>query len=144
MIRPGRNKTRHHGGCACGAVRFEISGAPLNASYCHCSDCRRASGAPVSAFVGFASDDVMFEKNTVSAYRNGRATRYFCATCGSPIAYEDSRLPDRLYFMLGVMDEPEAIPPDVHAFHDERLSFLTIDDALPRLPGFSVARPTTD
>ena len=39
----------HTGGCRCGAVRFEASADPHHVSYCHCKDCRRASGAPVSA-----------------------------------------------------------------------------------------------
>ena len=38
----------HTGGCRCGAVRFEASGEPFCATYCHCSDCRTAPGAPAS------------------------------------------------------------------------------------------------
>lgn len=33
------------GGCSCGAVRFEI-GEIFDAGCCHCSICRRMSGAP--------------------------------------------------------------------------------------------------
>ena len=50
--------TPHTGGCRCGAVRFEASAEPFHISYCHCSDCRRATGAPVAAYVGFTAEQV--------------------------------------------------------------------------------------
>ena len=34
-----------HGGCACGAAKFEIHGAPIELVHCECASCRRASGA---------------------------------------------------------------------------------------------------
>ena len=33
------------GGCYCGDIRFEVSDI-FDAGYCHCSICRRLSGAP--------------------------------------------------------------------------------------------------
>src|SRR5687767_12371984 len=33
------------GGCLCGAVRYEAAGQPYNITHCHCTDCRRSSGA---------------------------------------------------------------------------------------------------
>jgi hypothetical protein len=50
------------GGCLCGAVRFEARGEPTGSSHCHCEMCRRASGAPVVTFIGFAKDDVTWKK----------------------------------------------------------------------------------
>ena len=35
------------GGCLCGAVRFEVDGPFLRAGHCHCSRCRKHSGAAV-------------------------------------------------------------------------------------------------
>jgi aspartate racemase len=35
------------GGCLCGGVRYEVRGAFLRAGHCHCSRCRRHSGAAV-------------------------------------------------------------------------------------------------
>ena len=37
------------GSCLCGGVAFEIDGAPLWSHYCHCSRCRKVSGAAFSA-----------------------------------------------------------------------------------------------
>ena len=31
-----------------GAVRYEAIGKPIIVAYCHCSDCRQQSGAPVN------------------------------------------------------------------------------------------------
>ena len=36
------------GGCACGAVRYRLSSAPMFVHCCHCRDCQRQTG---SAFV---------------------------------------------------------------------------------------------
>src|SRR2546421_1924 len=32
------------GGCACGVIRYEISGEPLASNDCQCRDCQRKSG----------------------------------------------------------------------------------------------------
>jgi Glutathione-dependent formaldehyde-activating enzyme len=44
------------GGCNCGAVRFEVTGPLVIASYCHCKRCQRRSGAAASANAHPASD----------------------------------------------------------------------------------------
>lgn len=144
MSRPPAGAAVHRGGCRCGAVRFAATAAPLASTYCHCADCRRATGAPVSVFVGFPRSQVTFGKDGYTVYANGPVSRRFCARCGSPVSYEDFRLRDRIYFQLGAMDRPQDYPPSLHGFEAERLPFLAIDDALPRLPGFTVERPMTD
>jgi hypothetical protein len=135
------NDTAHSGGCRCGAVRFEASGEPLSVGYCHCSDCRRATGAPVSAFVGFHADDVSLTGETLRIFENGAVTRSFCNVCGSPIAYLDQRLEGRAFFMLGAMDRPADYRPALHAYVREQLPFVHMPDGLPRYPKTSVPRP---
>jgi hypothetical protein len=131
----------HSGGCRCGAVRFETSAEPQHVSYCHCGDCRRATGAPVSAFVGFPADKVAFKGKALKMFENGPVTRSFCGTCGSPIAYVDERLEDHIYFMLGAMDAPQDFKPTLHAYVREQLPFLHMQDGLPRHAATSVPRP---
>ena len=137
----------HTGGCRCGAVRFETAAEPVHVSYCHCADCRHASGAPVSAFVGFPADAVTFGGEAPRTYVNGPVTRSFCGSCGSPIAYVDSRIGATIYFMLGAMDAPQDFRPTLHAYVREQLPFLHMPDGLPRHVKSSVTRdedPTAD
>ena len=133
--------TQHTGGCRCGAIRFTASAQPFYASYCHCGDCRRASGAPVSAFVGFYKADIRFEGPTGSTYGQTPVKRSFCGTCGAPIAYTDERLGDQIFIMLGAMDAPENHPPRVHGYVRQELPFFHLDDGLPRLETNTVPRP---
>ena len=130
------------GGCICGAVRFRLDARPDWVSYCHCKDCRKATGAPLTAFVGAATATVRFEGEVKPAvYRSSpQVQRHFCPRCGSPIAYEDERLPGMIYFFLGALDAPEDFPPRHHAFESHRLSWLRIDDDLPRYARFSAKR----
>lgn len=131
----------HTGGCRCGAIRFEASAAPHHVSYCHCGDCRRASGAPVSAFVGFWADEVFIQGEELKRYENGPVTRTFCGVCGSPVSYTDSRIADRFYFVLGAMDQPQLYRPTLHAYVREQLPFVHMPDGLPRVLRSSVERP---
>ena len=34
------------GACFCGFIRYQARGTPSNETNCHCSICRRSSGAP--------------------------------------------------------------------------------------------------
>ncbi len=131
----------HTGSCRCGAVRFEASADPDHVSYCHCADCRKATGAPVSAFVGFMADEVTITGDVLRTFDNGAVTRSFCGVCGSPVAYADARIGERLYFMLGAMDAPEKYKPTLHAYVREQLPYLHMPDGLPRHLKTSVPRP---
>ncbi|MCF3640777.1 GFA family protein [Rhizobium sp. TRM95111] len=133
--------SQHTGGCRCGAIRFEVAGAPVHISYCHCGDCRRASGAPLSAFVGFRAADLTFHGAKGAAYGEAPVERRFCATCGSPISYADARLDGQIFLMLGAMDRPEDYVPTVHGYTREKLPYLHIDDGLPRRETTTVPRP---
>ena len=96
----GQERRRMSAHCTAAAAAAARCGSRLppsrcHVSYCHCGDCRRATGAPVSAFVGFMADDVSLTGETLRRFENGPVTRSFCGICGSPIAYVDQRLERR-------------------------------------------------
>ena len=124
---------RLEGGCLCGAVRYRIEALPGDvADYCHCGQCRKASGAPVSAWIQLPPDRFAVTQGQARAYRSSdRGERWFCGDCGSPLYMTD---PDQrsVGVNLGGLDDPEAVRPTVHGWNGARLSWLCLSDALPR------------
>lgn len=123
----------HRGHCRCGSVIMKAHAEPNFSVYCHCDDCRRSSGAPVTASVAFPKDAIVWEATeTLARYRNGTATRLFCRQCGSPVAQEHDSVSDRTFFNTGFMDDPSAFPPAAHTFATKQLDWLRLADDLPR------------
>lgn len=124
----------HSGSCKCGAVKFEVGAEPIWSGYCHCKDCRKATGAPVSTFVIFKSKDVKWLGEAPRTYTSSEhVRRSFCPNCGSPISYWHDRWPDDTDFYVGLFDAPEAFIPKVHIWYPQRLPWLHLEDQLPKL-----------
>ncbi|WP_422372249.1 GFA family protein [Hoeflea sp.] len=132
--------SKHTGSCRCGLISVEASAEPIWQSYCHCRDCRKQTGAPVMAFVGFREADLAWFGEAKTWRSAGGLSRSFCDHCGSQIGYRDERLPGEVYLTIGFMDAPEDFPPNLHAFEKRRLPFLHISDDLPRYQDQSVER----
>uniref|UniRef100_UPI0035322D7B GFA family protein n=1 Tax=Pararhizobium sp. IMCC3301 TaxID=3067904 RepID=UPI0035322D7B len=121
------------GRCYCGATHIRAETLPTDISYCHCSDCRRVTGAPVAAFAAFENSKVTFlpdEGRAVTVTPGVRRT--FCESCGSPISGRFDYLPNTVYIALGLLDQADALPPELHAHASNRLVWLHIDDDLER------------
>ena len=124
---------RIEGGCRCGAVRYRVTAPPLWVSHCHCSDCRRSSGAPVSTFVGVATDAFAFVSGTPGLHESSPGVkRHFCRDCGTPLTYEATIYPGEVHIMAGSLDAPEHIAPQRHVFTRDQMPWLQVDDDLPR------------
>ncbi|MBF9029082.1 GFA family protein [Rhodobacterales bacterium HKCCE3408] len=114
---------------------------PLSVVYCHCQDCRRWSGAPVSCFAAFEEGEVTVSPSPrppVSA--NPGVARWFCRACGSPVAAQFSYLPGQIYVPIGILDQAGELYPDFHGFEAERLPWLHIADSAERMDGTVRAR----
>lgn len=121
------------GGCFCGAVRFEADGAPFNSTLCHCTDCRKASGAPALAWFSVQASTLRWTAGQPTIFRSsGQALRGFCAACGTTLTYQNERWPEEIDIATGALDDPDAVPPADHTFVRSRLRWMTLDDGLPR------------
>lgn len=119
--------------CYCGAVQLEIAAEPLTTTYCHCEDCRRASGAPVAAFAAFDADHVTVHGKLRRAPGPSiEAHRKFCPSCGSHVFAHYDYLPGQIYVSLGCIEQAADLPPAQHAHWDAALPWLQLDDDLPR------------
>ncbi len=124
------------GGCFCGAVRYEIDGRPLRATDCHCTTCRRTSGAPVVAWTVVPRAAFRWLQGTPSRLASSaHGRRSFCPACGTPLTFEASDESDEVDVTTCSLDDPEQAPPQDHVYVRSRLSWVTLDDGLPRFPG---------
>jgi hypothetical protein len=131
------------GGCLCGAIRYRSSAAPVRGVICHCSMCRKHSGAPVLAFVHFPRDAFTWVKGEPTRFRSSQyAERGFCPKCGSTLSMHEEVLQDRVQVTLGSVDEPHRARIDDHVWTKDRVAWFEVKDDLPRYPKDSPASPT--
>lgn len=120
------------GQCHCGAVRYTAEGSAEHHALCHCTDCRRWSGAPMVGWMAFRNDQVTVT-GTVSAYTSSEhGVREFCAQCGTGLFYRNPAvLPGLIDIQTGTLDRPEDHPPGAQIMCKERLAWLDRVEALP-------------
>ena len=112
-----------HGGCACGALRFEARGEPLHVGLCHCMTCRRRHGAPFNAFATYAAGQVRWE-GPGSRWRSGdHSLRLGCAACGSPLFWADDG-GQFIELHLGSFDETGTLSPQYEIWTIRREPWL--------------------
>ena len=95
------------GECLCGEVKFEIEGKIRNLYQCHCSLCRRATGAAANAatFVTAQRFRWVSGENEIRSFLKPTGFRNdFCSICGSPVPNR-LRGTDRVWVPAGLLDE---------------------------------------
>lgn len=129
------------GSCLCGDVQFEADSVPLIA-LCHCSNCRKANGAPFEAGALVPSNAFRLIKgeDLIHAYESSPGVRRcFCRVCGSRVP---SRSADgKQYFVpAGLFDDDPGIKPAFHMFVGSKAPWWDITDDLPQfeewVPGY--------
>jgi hypothetical protein len=123
------------GGCACGAVRFEVTAPFATAGYCHCKRCQRRSGAlwsmnaavPARGFAVTAGE----EHIRTWAPPDG-LPKAFCELCGGHLyAVGD----DMRGVRLGAVDGDPEIRPQWRQWLESAPDWERIpDDGLQRFP----------
>lgn len=122
--------------CLCGSTKVDYDATKLNwQGLCHCDSCRRTSGAPVVGWFGVANGAWAWAGAPPAVHHSSQdVTRYFCKTCGSPMAYASDRWPGEIHFTAATMDRPEEFDPQSHFYCDEHLGWLKISDSLEKFP----------
>ncbi len=121
------------GGCLCGAVRYRVARAPEYASYWRCEMCRKASGAPSTAFVKAPEAFIDWECGPPDSYASStQAVRRFCKTFGSSLTFEGNGV---AFATLGSLDRPEAARFHCHTCTSSRLPGMDLADGLPQCRG---------
>lgn len=123
------------GSCLCGSVRFQITGKIGPVGYCHCAQCRKASGTAFAANADVRRSAVSFEAGLdgVREYESSPGKfRAFCARCGSPIYSRTAGNEDRLRVRLGLLDDDPGRRGLAHCWVGSKAPWFVIADQLPQ------------
>lgn len=129
------------GGCACGAIRYELAEMPDDTGWCHCRLCQRSSGAPAIVFTTVATTAFRVTRGAPAVWRSTEfGERGVCATCGALLTIHVDFQADTIDIAAATLDDPTAVAPGFHIFCADAIPWATIDDGLPRYAKF---RPST-
>jgi hypothetical protein len=132
-------KRSAQGGCLCGAVRYRVDGEPLARTLCHCRSCRRATGGVTVAWAVFAANDVTVTRGEIAEYSSSPGIHWgFCAACGSLVAYRRDSRPDHRDVTTATLDDPDAFPPTVEIWTEQKIGWESLNHALPHKPRSSL------
>lgn len=124
------------GRCLCGAVRYRATGEPLWVAHCHCESCRRATGAPLATYAGFAAAAFAWTAGAPVRFASSPGVmRTFCGRCGTSLTYQGERWPGEMHVLAATLDRPEAVRPRGDAFAEERLPWLRLAPETAEAPG---------
>lgn len=122
-----------NGGCLCGTVRYAIDAELIDAGFCHCRVCQRASGAPVVAWLTIPFGGFRYRGDAVANFVSSeRYQREFCAHCGTQIAFRAQHNPQTVDVTLCSLDDSSAVAPQYHIWCQSRVNWLHINDTLPQ------------
>ena len=130
------------GGCLCGEIRYRITGAPVEALYCHCRMCQRAHAAPVVPWLTVPLESLTVTAGNPVAYRSSaKAFRHFCSRCGTPLTWRRADSPRFVDISIASLDDPDAVAPTLHVWTDSRIAWFDTADPLPRYPSDQRPKP---
>jgi hypothetical protein len=124
------------GGCACGAVRYRLTSPPMFVHCCHCKDCQRQTGSAFVLNALIETDRIDLLSGKPEPVRvptdSGRPHDiYRCPKCQIALWSDYGGRPRLRFVRVGTLDEPQAMPPDVHIFTRSKQPWVTLPEGVP-------------
>src|SRR3954449_2104571 len=120
---------KFEGGCACGSVRYALKTRPMFVHCCHCRDCQRQTGSAFVINALIETDRVLLLSGEPKPYPmptdSGRPHDiHRCPACGTALWSDYGHRPALRFVRVGTLDEPDALPPDVHIYVRSKLPWV--------------------
>ncbi|MCW5576850.1 MAG: GFA family protein [Burkholderiales bacterium] len=124
------------GSCLCGEVRFEITPPSTAFRYCHCTRCRKVTGAAHAAnlFVPAAQFRWLSGESQARRYDLPGAKRFavsFCTRCGTRVPHRVTGT-ENMLIPAGVLDGMPDLRPEGSIFWNSRAGWFIETPALPK------------
>ena len=117
--------TVQKGGCRCGRVRFEVEGAPLLTTACHCTGCQHMTASAFSLSSGYpASAFLVTQGETVKGGIQGENHHAHCEFCKSWLFTRSAAMGDIVNVRTTMLDAVPADPPFMETYRAEGLPWV--------------------
>jgi hypothetical protein len=106
--------------------------------HCHCSICRRSSGASyaTSAVVRACDLSVVVGQDLIAHFESSPGyRRHFCSSCGSPLYGSSEQAPQILLLRCGTLEADPKVRPSAHIHVGDRAPWVEIADGLETFDG---------
>ena len=130
------------GGCACGAVRYRLTDAPMFVHCCHCTSCQTETGSAFVLNALIESDRVETiagaPEPVMTPSESGKGQQIWrCPDCHVAVWSNYGGAGDKLRFVrIGTLDDPGALPPDVHIYTRSKLPWLRLPEGAPAFEAY--------
>ncbi len=136
----GKADPTFEGGCACGAVRYRLTSAPMFVHCCHCTSCQTETGSAFAINALIEPEQVELLSGTPVAVatpsESGKGQIvHRCPDCRVALWSNYGGAGDLNRFVrVGTLDQPGRLPPDIHIFTRSRLAWVVLPDGVPAVP----------
>jgi hypothetical protein len=130
------------GGCTCGEVRYRLNRAPIIVHCCHCHWCQRETGSAfaLNALIESAAVSLLggHPERVLTPSNSGKGQVIVrCPKCFIAVWSHYAGNGDKLSFIrVGTLDNPDALPPDVHIFTGSKQPWVILPADTPAYPVF--------
>ena len=127
--------TNYTGGCQCGDVRYEVTGAPRRLIACHCTDCQLQSGSAFGMTMVVSESDFRILQGELKTFTStsdaGRGKlAAFCPRCGTRIYHKPEVRPGFVSIKPGTLDDTSWLKPDMHIWTSHRQPWVVIPESV--------------
>src|ERR1700752_999667 len=142
MGTPGGLASFAEGGCACRAVRYALTSAPLIVHCCHCRWCQRESGASFALNAVIEADRVMLLAGSpeivMTPSQSGKGQKIVrCTGCRVALWSTYAGAGDALRFVrVGTLDDPDRLEPDIHIYTESKQPLVVIPPGARAVPQY--------
>ena len=130
------------GRCMCGAVSWTYSGEITRNLVCNCTDCQRATSAPLTAFLGMNQEQLNWVGEIVHYESSPHTFRGFCPACGTRLYFRSEKWPTEVHVHAATMADPTEYQPSAQVLMRSRAKWLDQLKSIPAHEGFQRAPST--
>jgi hypothetical protein len=129
------------GGCACGKMRYRLASRPMFVHCCHCRDCQRQTGSAFVLNALIETDRVEKLEGETKAVTvptdSGRPHEiHRCPSCETALWSHYGGVRRMSFVRVGALDEPGALPPDVHIYTRSKLPWVALPADVPAFEAY--------